>query len=158
MIMMKMNTNNRCTLECMVASQEDRAASQGFQVDFQEGRAASQAVQAASREDRVDFRVIQADFQEDRVGFQAVQVVSQEDRVGFQAIQVASQEDRVATQAVQVATQVTPEDQGDHLAEARQEVRHHLRRQPMYRRSKQRPLQSIQAESADACTDLLIFG
>lgn len=144
MIMMEMNTNNSCILERMVVSQEDQAATQAVQAVSQEGRVGFQAVQAASREDRVDFRVILVDFQEDRVG--------------FQAIQVASQEDRVATQAVQVATQVTPEDQGNHLAEARQEVRHHLRRQPMYRRSKQRPLQSIQAESADACTDLLIFG
>lgn len=121
--MMEMNTNNRCTLERMVATQEDRVASQAFQVDSQEDQVATQGDQEASREDQVDF--------------QAVQVVSQD---------------------YQAATQVTPEDQGDHLAEARQEVRHHLRRPPMYRRSKQRPLQSIQAESADACTDLLIFG
>jgi len=134
MIMMEMNTNNRCTLECMVASQGDRAASQAFQVDFQEDQAGFQAIQAVSREDREATQAVQVAFQEDRVGFQAVQVVSQGDLVA------------------------TPEDQGDHLAEARQEVRHHLRRQPMYRRSKQRPLQSIQAESADACTDLLIFG
>ncbi|CAM3849476.1 hypothetical protein METH109765_08285 [Mesobacillus thioparans] len=84
--------------------------------------------------------------------FQAAQEDFRVDLVGFQAAQADSLEDQVDSQAVPV------EFPAAHQEEARQEGRHRPRRQPSCRRNRQQPLQLTQAESADACSDSLIFG
>ena len=87
-----------------------------------------------SQEDQEDFRAAQVDSQEARVD-------SREVLEGFPAAQADSQEAPVV-----------------HQAEARQEGRHHHRRQPSCRRNSQQPSPSTQVESGDACTGLLTFG